>query len=136
MSTQHFDIAITAFVQALGDRLAPGISDFPGLFTEDATIEVPFDSDGTAQPIVGRAAIHAMTAALEGVLRFDEVEFSVTHMTGNPDVVVCEYNAVLTRFDLGGQFRRRYISVVTLQDGHIAHLREYGGPFLPVHDSQ
>lgn len=31
---------------ALGGRLAPGITSFPQLFTDDGVIEVPFDGDG------------------------------------------------------------------------------------------
>jgi ketosteroid isomerase-like protein len=126
-----FDVAVAALTRALGDRLAPGVASFPDLFTEDGVIEVPFDGDGTADPIAGRAALEAMVASLDGVLRFDEL--TVTRVLDAGDgTVVCEYAAVLHRADLGSRFRRRYVAVMTLRGGRLAHVREYGGPFMPV----
>lgn len=127
----HFDVAIRAFTAALGSRLVPGLATFPDLFTDDGVIEVPFDGDGTTAPIGGRHAVTAMVRALDGVLRFDEVTFSAVH-DSPPATVVCEYQALLHRADLGGRYRRRYVSVLTLREGRIAQLREYGGPFLPA----
>ena len=127
----HFDVAVHAFTAALGPRLAAGLTTFPDLFTEDGVIEVPFDGDGTTPPIRGQQAIAAMVHALDGVLRFDEVAFTGVH-DSPPATVVCEYHALLHRADLGGRFHRRYIAVLALRDGRIAHLREHGGPLLPV----
>jgi ketosteroid isomerase-like protein len=73
-----------------------------------------------------------MTRALRDILWFDAVEIRDVHTTGRSDTVVCEYDAVLTRTDLDGRFRRRYIAVITLVDGRIGRLREYGGPFRPA----
>jgi ketosteroid isomerase-like protein len=129
VTAPHFDIAVSALTEAFGDRLAPGITDFIDLFVEDAIIEVPFDGDGSADPIRGRHAIAQITAELRGILHFDAVTITQLHSSGQADVVICEYEAVLTRSDLGGQFARRYIAVATLREGRIAHLREYGGPF-------
>jgi uncharacterized protein len=131
MTDTHFDTALHAFTTALSDRLRPGVATFADLFTEDGVIEVPFDGDGTAAPLKGRAAIAGMVEALRGVLRFEQVEFTHTY---DVDVatVICEYQARLHRADLGASFRRRYISVITLRDGQIAHVREYGGPLIPL----
>jgi len=129
MDTPHFAAAVTAFVGALGERVAPGITSFPELFTEDAVIDVPFDGAGDVHPIVGRFAIEAMAPGLDGFLWFDEVTFRTVHSTGDPAVVVCEYDAVLRRADRDGPLRRRYIAVITLHAGRICRLREYGGPF-------
>ncbi|WIE65590.1 nuclear transport factor 2 family protein [Curtobacterium sp. MCLR17_036] len=132
MDTPHFAAAVAAFVSALGDRVAPGVSSFPELFTPDAVIDVPFDGAGDVQPIVGRPAIEAMAAGLDGFLWFDEVTFHTVRSTDDPAVVVCEYEAVLRRADRDGRLRRRYVSVITLHAGRIGHLREYGGPFTPA----
>lgn len=130
MDTPHFAAAVAAFVGALGERVAPGITSFPELFTEDAAIDVPFDGAGDVRPIVGRSAIEAMAAGLDGFLWFDEVTIRTVHQTIDPAVVVCEYDAVLRRADRDGPLRRRYIAVITLHGGHIRTLREYGGPFM------
>lgn len=132
MTAPHFGVAVSALTASFGDRLAPGISDFIDLFHDDAVIDVPFDGDGHSEPIRGRHAIAQMTIALRGILHFDSVTITQLHSTGQADVVVCEYEAVLTRSDLGGQFARRYVAIATLREGRIAHLREYGGPFLPL----
>ena len=129
MAGTHFDIAVHAITAALGTRLATGITSFPQLFTDDGVIEVPFDGDGTTPPIQGRAAITALVGALEPVLRFDHVAFTQVHDTTGSEAI-CEYEALLHRADLDGYFRRRYIAVMTLRDGRIAHLREYGGPLI------
>jgi ketosteroid isomerase-like protein len=132
VSAPHFDVAVAALTAALGDRLAPGITDFVDLFQDDATIDVPFDGDGTGRPMRGRAALEQMTTSLRGILRFDEVTILELHDTNHAGTIICEYEALLHRSDLGGSFRRRYISVIQIQDGRIAHLREYGGPFIPT----
>ncbi|TCL83660.1 MULTISPECIES: hypothetical protein [unclassified Rathayibacter] len=93
---------------------------------------MPFDGDGDSAPIVGRPAIERMVAGLAGFLRFERVDFTSVLPTDRPDVLVCEYVGVLVRADMPGAQRRRYISVLTLRDGRIAHIREYGGPFLPA----
>ena len=128
----HFAAAVSAFAAALQDRLAPGIDSFSGLFHEDATIEVPFDGPGDGAPIIGKPAISDMVRSLAGFLWFDAVTFHSIRATDEPDVVVCEYEAVLRRADMSGPRRRRYISVITLRDGRITELREYGGPFMPI----
>jgi ketosteroid isomerase-like protein len=130
MRAHHFDAAVDALKSALGDRLAPDIDDFVDLFTDGAVIDVPFDANGAAEPVRGRAAIRTMVRQLEPMLRFDEVRFDEVHETREEDVLVCEYEALLTRADLGARLRRRYIAVVRLEAGRIVLLREYGGPFL------
>lgn len=130
--TPHFAAAVNAFVSALGGRIAPGVTSFPDLFADDGVIEVPFDGAGDGAPIVGRPAIETMAASLEGFLWFDEVTFSSVLATADPSRVVCEYEAILRRADRDGPLRRRYVAVLTLREGRIAHLREYGGPFIPV----
>ncbi|AND15371.1 nuclear transport factor 2 family protein [Rathayibacter tritici] len=132
METPHFAAAVTAFVTALDGRIDQGITAFPDLFDHDAVIDVPFDGSGDPQPITGRQAIQVMAAGLEGFLWFDEVTFHAVRATEDPAVVVCEYEAVLRRADRDGRLRRRYISVITLREGRISHLREYGGPFMPT----
>lgn len=132
METPHFSAAVAAFVAALEGRIDQGITSFPDLFQHDAVIDVPFDGDGEPSPIVGRQAIEHMAASLEGFLWFDDVTFDAVRATDDLAVVVCEYVAVLRRADRDGPLRRRYISVITLREGRISHLREYGGPFMPT----
>lgn len=60
-----------------------------------------------------------------------QVDFTQVHDVDGV-TVICEYQARLHRADLGGSFYRRYVSVITLRGGQIAHLREYGGPLIPL----
>jgi len=130
MDTPHFAVAVTAFVAALEGRIDGGITSFPDLFQHDAVIDVPFDGAGDPPPIVGRQAIENMAASLDGFVWFDEVTFHAVRGTDDPAVIVCEYEAVLRRADREGPLRRRYISVITIGERRISHLREYGGPFM------
>ncbi|WP_423918878.1 hypothetical protein ACPEEZ_11300 [Frigoribacterium sp. 2-23] len=68
-----------------------------------------------------------MAASLDGFLWFDDVTFDVVRATDDPAVMICEYEAILRQADRADRLRRRYISVITLRDGRISHLREYGG---------
>ncbi|MBY6537885.1 nuclear transport factor 2 family protein [Rhodococcus sp. BP-349] len=132
METPHFAAAVTAFAAALEGHIDEGITSFPDLFHHDAVIDVPFDGTGDPPPIVGRPAIEKMAADLDGFLWFDEVTFHAVRATHDPEVTVCEYEAILRRADRDGRLRRRYVSVITLREGRIGHLREYGGPFVPT----
>lgn len=124
-----FGAAVEAFVGALDGRLRPTEAGFAGLFTDDAVLDVPFDGAGDGPPVVGRAAIAALANSLRGVLDFEQV---IVHRILDVDetIIVCEYEALLNRHDLGRQFRRRYVSIMSLRGGEIEHLREYGGPFM------
>ena len=130
MTGTHFDVAVRAITAALGSRLASGIATFPELFTDDGVIETPFDGDGSTPPMRGRATMAAMVEALDGVLCFDELTVTQIH-DADASTVICEYEAILHRADLGSAFHRRYVSLMTLRDGRISHLREYGGPLMP-----
>lgn len=132
MDTPHFAAAVAAFVTALEGRIDEDITSFPDLFQHDAVIDVPFDGAGDPSPILGRHAIEDMAASLDGFLWFDEVALHAIRATDDPAVMVCEYEAILRRADRDGPLRRRYISVITLREGRISHLREYGGPFMPT----
>lgn len=46
-----------------------------------------------------------MTRAREGILRFDEVTFRNIYSTDDNAAVICEYEALLHRADLGGRYR-------------------------------
>ncbi len=125
----HFAPAVAAFTEALGGRVVPSGPGFADLFTEDAVLRVPFDGDGDGAPVVGRAALSALVGALHDILQFHQVRFRSV-LDVDATTVVCEYEALLERFDLGQRFRRRYVGVVVLRGGRIAELREYGGPFM------
>lgn len=131
MTDPHFAPAITAFTAALGHRLCPSGPGFADLFTADAVLEVPFDGSGDAAPIHGRTALAEMVESLSGVLQFHQVLVRRV-LDVDATTVVCEYEALLHRHDLGQRFRRRYISVLTLRDGLMEQLCEYGGPFIPT----
>ncbi|MEJ5913507.1 nuclear transport factor 2 family protein [Pseudokineococcus sp. 1T1Z-3] len=130
MADSHFAPAVTALTAALGPRLRPGGPGFADLFTPDALLETPFDGDGDGPGVEGREAVAAMVTSLAGVLTFYDVR---VHRVLDVDAttVVCEYEALLQRHDLGCRLRRRYVGVMTISDGLVAHLREYGGPFMP-----
>lgn len=131
MTDPHFAPAVTALTAALGHRLQPAGPGFADLFTVDGVVEVPFDGPGDTAPVCGRAALAAMVGSLSGVLQFHQV---VVHRVLDVDAttVVCEYEALLHRHDLGQRYRRRYVGVLTLRDGLVAGLREFGGPFMPT----
>ena len=132
MPTTHFDALTQVLVEALGDRLAPGVSTFAELFREDGVLKSPFDGDGSTPPIISKSAINAMVESLAGTINFESAGLDTVHFGPDEHTVIGEYHSTFTMGPTHARFDRRYVAIATVHDGQIAELREYGGPLMPV----
>jgi ketosteroid isomerase-like protein len=104
---------------------APSLT--PGLWADDVVVETPFAEPGQPRRFHGfeqfRQVAEAGRAALP--VRFDEFRNVVIHETGDPDVIVAEYEIVGTSTVSGKQSAAPFVLVLTARHGQIHHFREY-----------
>jgi ketosteroid isomerase-like protein len=58
-------------------------------------------------------------------VRFDEVREIAVHETKDPEVIVVEYELTGTALATGRRGTGRFVGVLRVRDGKIAHWREY-----------
>jgi len=112
---------------ALGDRLAPA-DGMLGLFAPDVVFEFPYAPDGLPRRLEGRAALAAHLERLGPLLTFGPMELGAVHAAG--ETVIFEFSCTGAGVRTGAPYNQRYISVVTLREGRIAHYRDYWNPLV------
>ena len=111
------------------ESLLRGISDgrwndLADLYTEDAVVEQPF-APTPPRRLEGREAIRAHFAtAAQGPLRL-EAGNVVVHDTGDPEVVVAEFDYDGRVATTGRAFRVANVQVLRVRDGRIVSSRDY-----------
>lgn len=120
--------------EQVGRRLrAMDMSGFADLLAEDVLFEYPFGFPGAPDVLRGREAVRSHLAESRGdlstVIRVDDLAV-VTHLTADPEVVVCEVEVTGTRPATGEGFRFwSSVSVITVRDGQIVRFRDYTNVF-------
>lgn len=96
------------------------------LLAEDVVVETPFSPPGMRRH-EGREAWLAFYRARSAVLpvRFEQFRELATHQTGDPEVLVVEYELAGTVTTSGRRASATLIGVLRVRDGRIQHWREY-----------
>ncbi len=128
MPLPFLDAVKVLLVDALGDRLAPGVDDYVDLFSDDGVLETPYVSPGAPSRWEGRAAIAAFLGKLRGSIRLADIRLTASYPAADGAAHVLEYEGTVHLERDGTQFRQRYISVVRLAAGRIVLWREYTNP--------
>ena len=115
---------------ALDDLLAPGARSFPEMFAEDGVMEFPFAPPGGVQRLDGRPAVAAYLPRVADAVEIGRFTEPVVHRTQTPGVVVLEFGCEGCGRQTGLPYDQRYVSVITLRDGHISHYRDYWNPLV------
>ena len=97
------------------------------LLTDDVVIETPFAAPGRPTRTEGKQRVLEYTQAGRAVfpVRFDDCRNVVVHQTGDPEVIVVEYELVGTHTTTGVTASAPFIAVLRTRDGRLAHWREY-----------
>ena len=111
----------------LGERLKPGVETFVQMFAEDGVMEFPYALP-TPRRVEGREALAAHLNFLACRIEFLNVSDVIKHQTGDPDVCIIEFSGFGRSVATGEPFEQRYISVIRVRDGYIAHYRDYWNP--------
>lgn len=101
-----------------------------GLYADDGVHALPFAPPGAPHVLEGRDAIRSyFTETLADVpLRFDEFVEVAVHDTGDPEVLVAEYDGHGSVVGAERRFVVRYLWVLRIRDGEIVEWRDYWNP--------
>lgn len=103
----------------------PGYDD--GMLADDVVVETPFAAPGRPTRTEGKERVLAHTR--EGragfPVRFDDCRNVMIHQTGDPDVIVVEYELAGTHLGTGVRASAPFIGVLRTRDGLLAGWREY-----------
>lgn len=105
-------------------------SDLADLYAEDGVHEWPFPLPGAPRRLEGRDQIHAFFSRVvgESPIVFDSFHDVLIHDTGDPEVIVAEYDLTGKVIATGRPFRFSYILVLKVREGRIVELRDYLNP--------
>jgi ketosteroid isomerase-like protein len=113
--------------ETLGDRLTPHAPTFVEMFAEDGVMEFPYALPD-AKRLEGRQALAAHLVYLARIVELLDVSDVTRHETSDPEVFILEFASFGRAVATGESFEQRYVSVIRLRDGHIAHYRDYWNP--------
>lgn len=115
---------------ALGDALTPDATTFLAMMAEDGVMEFPYLSTGPALRLEGRAAISTHMAKLRGMIEIDGFHDLVVHRSQEPGIFILELSCNGRGAKTGLPYNQRYISVITVEDGHITRYLDYWNPLI------
>ncbi|MFC6023473.1 nuclear transport factor 2 family protein [Plantactinospora solaniradicis] len=97
------------------------------LLADDVVLETPFAAPGRPTRTEGKQRVLEYTQASRAAfpVRFDDCRNVVMHETGDPEVIVVEYELVGTHTATGVTASAPFIGVLRTRDGKLAHWREY-----------
>ncbi|GAA2903193.1 hypothetical protein GCM10010517_69210 [Streptosporangium fragile] len=97
---------------------------------DDVIVEVPFAPPGRRRRFEGREDFlsFAVPGRAAFPVRFDEVRNIVIHDTGNPEVIVVEYELSGTVTTTGRQASAPFIAILGVRNGKTILWREYQNP--------
>lgn len=96
------------------------------MLAEDVVIETPF-APAAERRLQGRAAVaERLREGREALpVEFEEFRNVVVHETGDPEVIIAEYEMVASLPATGKRGAAGFVVVLRARDGRIAHWREY-----------
>ncbi|MGC4875775.1 nuclear transport factor 2 family protein [Micromonospora sp. DT43] len=108
--------------------LAKDMAGFIALFAEDAVLELPFAPPGQPRRVAGRVELHEYLINYPALLDVREIHDRTVYETRNPEVIVVEFVASGFVVATNRPYELRYIAVLTIRDGQLAHYRDYWDP--------
>ena len=95
-------------------------------------VQFPFAPAGMAKRIVGRDALAAHLERVGGRIRFDRITEPVIHRTGDPEVLILEFEAYGRGVGSGEPYEQGYVSVIRTRGRRIVHIKEYWNPLAAL----
>lgn len=100
------------------------------LMHEDIVFEFPYAPPGLPPQITGKSAMRAHITTLLTQLQLFEFLDVRMHPTLSPDTLIAEFACRGQAIGTGKPYNQRYISVVQMKQGKIAHYRDYWNPLV------
>ena len=118
----HAALAANAFLDALAVSDADAIAD---MWTEDAVLEFPFAPDGFPESVEGQPAIEEYFRIALAVVTPIAYPGRVITPLADPNACVIEFGSELTVGDDPTVRDNKYITIVRVRGGRIAHFKEH-----------
>ncbi|MEO3888580.1 nuclear transport factor 2 family protein [Nonomuraea sp. B5E05] len=113
--------------------LAKDLNGFADMFAADGTHELPFAPPGVPKFLRGREEIRRyLTSITSTPLELTGFHGLYVHETGDPEVVVAEYEGHGRVVSSGKPYRMPYIQVLRARDGEIVTWRDYWSPLSGI----
>lgn len=119
--------AMTKFLDLI---LKEDIPQWMELWTEDAVFEYPFAPAGYPPALRGKDALFAHFRNFPQTITFTEFIEVEMHQTLDPNTLIVEFAGRGRMAASGKAYEQRYISVVRMRDGKIAHYKDYWNPLV------
>lgn len=119
---------VSVLKDALGDRIDPAASHFIEMMADDFVMEFPYARPGMQQRIEGREPVLAYLMSVAGSVSVDTVDNVTVHETGDPEVVIVEFEAHGRALKVDEPYDQRYISVIRSRGGRMIHYKDYWNP--------
>ncbi|MBT2212476.1 nuclear transport factor 2 family protein [Actinomadura sp. NEAU-AAG7] len=103
---------------------------FGDLWAEDGDLDLLFAPQGAPRYLRGRDTIreYLIRGQAATPLKLEKIESLVIHETGDPEVIVLEFDGLGSVSTTGGTYRTTYIDVVRVREGRIVNLRHFAEP--------
>lgn len=121
---------VEVFHRGVGLLLAKDMAGFIDLYADNAIMEFPFAPPGWPGRLEGRAAVHEYLIDYPDWLDLRDITNMTVHRTDDPQVIIAEFSAEGFVVATGKPYEAHYIVVLTIQDGRIAHYRDYWSPLV------
>lgn len=115
---------------ALGDNLVATANSFVEMMAEDGVMEFPYISAGEPMRLHGREAVRQHLASLAGLIEIDSFHDLIVHPSQTAGVFILQMQCTGTAVTTGLPYNQRYISVITIADGHIVKYLDYWNPLV------
>lgn len=115
---------------ALGDNLAPTANSFVEMMAEDGVMEFPYISAGEPMRLHGRDAVRQHLASLAGLIEIHSFHDLIVHPSQTAGVFILQMQCTGTAVTTGLPYNQRYISVITIAEGHIVNYLDYWNPLV------
>lgn len=119
---------LTMMKDALGDRIDPSATNFLDMMAEDFVMEFPYARPGMKPRIEGLANVLPYLATVAQSVSVDTLDNITVHETGDPEVVIIEFEAHGRALKVGEPYEQRYISVIRTRGGKMVHYKDYWNP--------
>lgn len=111
-------------VDALGDRLAPGVRDYLDLFAENGVLETPYEPPQQTRRVAGREELASFVESLRGYVVLSDMRLQECHLSDD-GYAVLEYAGTVHQPRRDITFAQDYVAVVRTDRGRLTLFREY-----------
>lgn len=117
---------------ALGARLAPSAVTFMDILADDILFEFPYAPPNGVKSVKGKTELAEYLSKIDGTISVESMTLERCILEDSTNSAVLEISCRGFNPQTGHRYDQRYVSVLTLSDGHIAIYRDYWNPLVII----